>query len=427
MNKVSAAAPGIATGLGPVLLPLALLVACSGDPTAPPGPGEVKAVVTPTRAWHGDTLTLEWDWLAGRVVTPEFLVGDSSAQFRRIDDRRVQIVVPTVAAGPTRVAAVIEGVAQPLGIVETFGWAGSDALPQLRGARPWPSPAGTEVIGVAGDGALTVLDLATGASRSTGPSPYKGNITEIGLSYRPGVAVIHEHDHLDDSATGWARMWRMDPVPVLIDSLWTGGHLHLLYEIGAARYLRGHNGDVWITEEPFGLWPETGTGVAVPSPRWDRMVFYNGNFVRPVFVLDVASGQPAWSLPGYDLLVHGAFTADGAEAFLTVVSGTMAKVAHVNAGTGQLLAEAELHAVGAPPWYPRVAIVGGRVLVAYNDRGRSWHVQVRRASDLSLEADLAIPGSESESEAVLVASPDGSSAFILSAGSFRHRIDLLPE
>ena len=421
-------------GRGAILL-LALLAACSEEPTAPTAPGDFKAAVTPARAWQGDTLTLEWDWLAGRADMPVFRVGDSTATAMRLDDRRVRIVVPPAAAGPARVAAVIDGATVPLGTVETFGWARSDPVPGLAAARPWPSPAGTEVIGIAGDGALTVVDLATGASRATSPSPYTGSIVEVGLSYRPGVAIIHQHDHSEDSATGWARLWRIDPEPVLLDSVWTSNSLHYLYEIGPGRYLRHHNGDTWITTdgEVSSTFPGTGAGRVVPSPGWDRILLYNVSAHRPVFVLDAASGEPAYSLAGYESLIHGAFTADGLEAFLVVADevpgeGAAVKVARIIATTGHVLAETALPS-GVNSFEASVAISGSRVLVAYSLAGvGQWHVRVLRGSDLALEADLPIPPFDGPavSVPVLVASSDGSSAFLL-ANSGRHRIDLLPQ
>ena len=422
-------------GRGAILL-LALLAACSEEPTAPTAPGDFKAAVTPARAWQGDTLTLEWDWLAGRADMPVFRVGDSTATAMRLDDRRVRIVVPAMAAGPARVAAVIDGATVPLGTVETFGWARSDAVPELGSARPWPSAAGTEVIGIAGDGGLRVVDLATGASRGTGPGPYSGQITEVGLSYRPGVAVIHQKGYVseDDSTAGWARIWRIDPQPALLDSIWTDATLNSLYEIGPDRYWYMDNGAaVVVTDGEFSSPSYSAGGVVVPSPGWDQLLFYNNSQARPVFVLDVASGEPAYSLAGYEALIHGAFTADGLEAFVVVQDGVLGegaavKIARVIATTGQVLADAELPS-GVSPLEARVAISGSRVLIAWHQPGVGyWHVRVLRAGDLAFEADLSIPpyGGPLITGPVLIASPDGSSAFLL-ANSGRHRIDLLPQ
>jgi hypothetical protein len=413
------------------------LPACGDDPVAPPGPDEVPAAVSPARAWPGAVITVEWEWLAGRAETPVFTVGDSAVQYVRADDRRVWIVVPHVVAGPVTVTALVDGTPVPLGTVEVFGWARVDPLPWLAANRPWPSAAGTEMIGIdTDDGSLQVVDLASGAQRGTGPLPFRGTIDEVGLSYREGVAIIHEHDHeTTDPTLDWARLWRIDPVPERLDSVWTGAALNNLLELGPDRFLNQHNGDTWSSGFPSFWEEETGTGAIVPSPTWDRILLFHFAGPAGVYLLDTATGAPAYRLSDFELLAHGAFTADGAEAFLVVLpreDPETSRLIRINAATGDVLAEADF-----PPnhlYSTRVALAGNRVLVAYDgspdDR---WHLRVLRAGDLSLEVDLPLPDPAVSGwwvNPVLAAAPDGSAAFLVTStgqGAWRHRIELLPE
>jgi hypothetical protein len=416
-----------------------LLAACGDDPVAPPGPDEVPATVTPAQAWPGAVLTVEWDWLAGRAETPVFTVGDSSAQYVRADDRRVSVVVPQVAAGPATVTALVDGTPVPLGAVEVFGWARVDPLPWLAANRPWPSAAGTEMIGIdPDDGSLQVVDLATGAQRGTGPLPFSGNADEVGIGYRPGVAIALEHD---DSACSSPQVWRIDPVPEQLDPIpYECPHQNLL-ELGPGRVLVHHNGDTWTSGFPTPWLDETGTGRIVPSPTWGQVLLFQGHnpLAGPneVFVLDAEAGDTAYVLPDYRRLLHGAFTPDAAEAFLAVTAqedpDEVTSVIRIDAATGAEHARTALP-TGAAWTSVTVAVTGARVLVAFDDPdlGR-WRVRVLRAADLSLEADIALPDPAVSGwwlNPVLLAAPDGSAAFLVTStgtGAWRHRIDLLPE
>lgn len=428
--------------VGIALLSL-LLAACGDDPVAPPGPDEVPATVSPAQAWPGGVLTLEWDWLAGRAETPAFTVGDSAVQSVRVDDRRVWIVVPQLVAGPAAIAAQVEEASVTLATVEVFGYARSDPLPWLPGLRPWPSAAGTEVIGIsAADGSLQVVDLATGASRGTGPLPFQGTIDEVGLSYREGVAIIHEHDHnVTEPTLEWAQAWRIDPVPERLDSVWTGADRNNLVELGPGRFLEHHNGDSWTSGFPTSWLDETGTGRIVPSPAWGQVLLFQGHnpLAGPneVYVFDAEAGDTAYVLPAYRRLLHGAWTPDAAEAFLAVTAqedpDEVTSVIRIDAATGDELARTVLP-TGAAWTSITVAVTGARVLVAYDDPNLGhWRVRVLRSTDLSLEADLALPDPAASGAWIgpaLVVVPDGSSAYFVTAngnGAWRHRIDLLPE
>ena len=432
-------APAMRRASGRLAVLVGLAVACGDDPAAPPGPDEVLAVISPAAQWSGGTVTLEWPWLEGRSELPVFLAEDSVLAAERLDDTTVTLTLPYLPTGPAIISAVHEEEEIPLGSVALYGYTRSDPFPYLLALRPWISPVRAEVIGIdQGDGSLDVVDLASGASRGTGPLPFSGaSAEEVGLSYREGVALIFEHYH-DETAYPWIEFWRIDPVPEKVDSLLSEADHNQVLELGAGRYLWHHNGSTWSD-----VWEdETGTGPIVVSPDWRWVLPFQGHnpMAGPnaIFVLDAATGAPAYFLPAYRRLLHGAVSPDGSEAILLGTAQAdpdeVATLVRVKVESGEVLGSAGLPGAIRDAYSARVVIAGDRIIVAYDvEEGDHWRVRVLRASDLALEADLPLPDpavSGSWLYTVLVAAPDGSAAFIVTttrSGFWRHRIDLLPE
>ena len=428
--------PSVAISLATVLLH-----ACGDDPTAPPGPDEVPAIISPAAQWSGGTVTLEWPWLEGREVLPEFRSGDSVLTAERLDDSTVTLILPYLTTGPAAISAVVEEESFPLGSVSLYGYTSSDPFPWLGALRPWPSPLRAEVIGVdLDDGSLDVVDLATGASRGTGPLPIMGwRIDEVGLSYRAGVALAFDNDFTNNEEYPWIDFWRIDPAPVKVDSLFTGtADRTQVYELGPGRFLWHRNGDTWTD-----AWEdETGTGPIVVSPDWRRIAPFQGhnplNGPNTIFVLNVATGSPAYHLPAYRRLLHGAFSLDGSEAFLVATAqedpDETSSLLRVRAESGEVLASTRIPGALRSDLSVRAVVAGDRLVVAYDvEEFDHWHIRVLRADDLSLETDLPLPDpavTGSWVYTVLVSAPDASAAFLVtttSSGFWHHRIDLLPE